>query len=413
MSPIMPARRPVLASVFTLTLVAGLALAQPQPQPGAKPAVQPVPAPAPTTVQPTPPTDDPAAPNFPLKFDHTSFDWGDIPDTEKVNHIFKFTNGSDRTVSISGLVGSCGCTGGTLTKNDYAPGEAGEITATFDPNSRVGPQPKTLTVNLKEGGAFVLHVTSNVKPYVFIDQQKLQFMDIMKGTETSQGFLVIGRAADFAVTGLEVANPDVLTAVAEAPEITTENNETLHKVHVRVTLKPTLPIGVASSQITVKTNDVHKPTLQAIATAVIVGELRAAPQSMYIRQNQPSIPFESEIQLDNRLSKPFEINSIDVEGPSEMQLVVDFNTIATGPGFMIKLSGVTPPVPGQYRGTVIVKTSVADEAEMKLNFIANVVNAQGIIPNVVPPKSAVPQPTTATAVPTTVAPPVKTLPSGH
>ena len=41
---------------------------------------------------------------------------------------------------------SCGCTTAALAKNDVAPGEKGEITATFKIGDRTGLQVKTITV---------------------------------------------------------------------------------------------------------------------------------------------------------------------------------------------------------------------------------------------------------------------------
>ncbi|PYJ89966.1 MAG: hypothetical protein DME70_01350, partial [Verrucomicrobia bacterium] len=42
---------------------------------------------------------------------------------------------------------SCGCTTAALAKNDVAPGEKGEITATFNIGDRTGVQTKTVTVD--------------------------------------------------------------------------------------------------------------------------------------------------------------------------------------------------------------------------------------------------------------------------
>ncbi len=66
-------------------------------------------------------------------------------DAEAVAH-FKYENKTDKTINIKNVRTSCGCTVAALKKNDVAPGESGEVTATFKIGNRTGVQQKTLTV---------------------------------------------------------------------------------------------------------------------------------------------------------------------------------------------------------------------------------------------------------------------------
>src|SRR2546421_7604992 len=59
---------------------------------------------------------------------------------------FKYENKGDTAVHIKAVRPSCGCTTAALAKNDVAPGEKGEITATFNIGDRTGLQVKTVTV---------------------------------------------------------------------------------------------------------------------------------------------------------------------------------------------------------------------------------------------------------------------------
>src|SRR3989440_11472500 len=60
--------------------------------------------------------------------------------------VFKYQNKGDTPVHIKAVKPSCGCTTAALAKNDVAPGEKGEITATFNIGDRSGLQVKTVTV---------------------------------------------------------------------------------------------------------------------------------------------------------------------------------------------------------------------------------------------------------------------------
>ncbi|HKP93369.1 MAG TPA: DUF1573 domain-containing protein [Chthoniobacterales bacterium] len=60
--------------------------------------------------------------------------------------VFKYENKGDAPIHIKAVRPSCGCTTAALAKNDVAPGEKGEITATFNIGDRVGTQTKSITV---------------------------------------------------------------------------------------------------------------------------------------------------------------------------------------------------------------------------------------------------------------------------
>jgi hypothetical protein len=60
--------------------------------------------------------------------------------------VFKYENKGKTTVNIKNVRSSCGCTVPALKKNEVAPGEKGELTATFKIGGRTGVQQKTVTV---------------------------------------------------------------------------------------------------------------------------------------------------------------------------------------------------------------------------------------------------------------------------
>ncbi|GHB92966.1 DUF1573 domain-containing protein [Cerasicoccus arenae] len=82
-----------------------------------------------------------------LSFETLSIDGGqaNFKDKEFVAK-FPFTNKSDQTVTILSAKASCGCTVPKLAKTVYAPGESGEIVATFSFGQRTGLQQKTISV---------------------------------------------------------------------------------------------------------------------------------------------------------------------------------------------------------------------------------------------------------------------------
>ncbi len=73
------------------------------------------------------------------------------PLEESVSASFKFKNTGDKSVEISDVKSSCGCTAAQLDKKIYAPGESGEVTAILNIGSRQGLQVTAITVTTNDG----------------------------------------------------------------------------------------------------------------------------------------------------------------------------------------------------------------------------------------------------------------------
>jgi hypothetical protein len=79
-----------------------------------------------------------------LVFEKTTLDLNPDMGAATAEAIFKYENKGDTPVHIKAVKPSCGCTTAALAKNDVAPGEKGEIKATFNIGDRSGLQVKTI-----------------------------------------------------------------------------------------------------------------------------------------------------------------------------------------------------------------------------------------------------------------------------
>lgn len=68
-----------------------------------------------------------------------------VGDKEAIGH-FKYKNTGDTSVRIKSVKTSCGCTAAQSQKEAIAPGDTGEVTATFKIGDRTGTQVKGVTV---------------------------------------------------------------------------------------------------------------------------------------------------------------------------------------------------------------------------------------------------------------------------
>jgi hypothetical protein len=90
-------------------------------------------------------------------------DFGDIfQNAGPQTYAFEFTNTGAEPITIQNVSASCGCTTPGWTKEPVAPGQTGEVKATYNPSSLI-PFDKTLTVYTSGVPAqIVLHIKGKV-----------------------------------------------------------------------------------------------------------------------------------------------------------------------------------------------------------------------------------------------------------
>jgi hypothetical protein len=81
-----------------------------------------------------------------LKWDQTMVELHPGPGDANAVGSFKYQNTGDKVVHVKSVHTSCGCTTTNKVKDQIAPGEKGEITATFKIGSTTGTAQKTVTV---------------------------------------------------------------------------------------------------------------------------------------------------------------------------------------------------------------------------------------------------------------------------
>lgn len=95
----------------------------------------------------------------------SSLNLGSVSEGELVNVKFRFRNTGDKPLVIKSVRASCGCTTPEPPTRPYAPGEEGEITASFNSANRVGLNRKEIFVsaNTKKQLTHVLEFQVEVK----------------------------------------------------------------------------------------------------------------------------------------------------------------------------------------------------------------------------------------------------------
>ena len=100
-----------------------------------------------------------------ITFEESSFDFGDILQGDKVEHIFAFENTGTAPLIITNVQTTCGCTAPEWPKEPVMPGESAEIKVIFNSAGKFGRQNKVISV-ISNSVAPVnqVKITTNVLP---------------------------------------------------------------------------------------------------------------------------------------------------------------------------------------------------------------------------------------------------------
>jgi len=81
-----------------------------------------------------------------ISFEEDMYDFGQVSEGEKVNHVFSFTNTGKVPLVINDVKSTCGCTVPDWPEDPIPPGDSGEISVAFNSYGRTGEQSKPITV---------------------------------------------------------------------------------------------------------------------------------------------------------------------------------------------------------------------------------------------------------------------------
>ena len=81
-----------------------------------------------------------------IQFAESSFDFGDIVQGDKVEHVFELENTGNEPLILSDVRTTCGCTAPEWPREPIVPGETASIKVVFNSSGKMGIQNKVITV---------------------------------------------------------------------------------------------------------------------------------------------------------------------------------------------------------------------------------------------------------------------------
>lgn len=81
-----------------------------------------------------------------IEFKEDNYDFGEIEQGNKAEHLFSFKNTGNIPLVISNILTTCGCTAPSWPKEPIPPGGSGVIKVIFNSTGKMGKQNKVITV---------------------------------------------------------------------------------------------------------------------------------------------------------------------------------------------------------------------------------------------------------------------------
>jgi hypothetical protein len=213
-----------------------------------------------------------------IQFATPVHDFGKIKGGEMVKYTYVFTNSGDRSLEVTSVRPSCGCT----TANDWSrsvePGKTGTVPIQFNSSNFRGPVAKSVTVTCNDANQprVVLQLKATIWKPIDVTPQ-LAALNVTSESPSNATMVRIANneEAPLTLSAPESSNP------AFAAELRT--NQLGKEFLLIVKTVPPLPVGKVQGQITLKTSSTNMPVINISAWVNV-------QQTMMVMPSQISLP---------------------------------------------------------------------------------------------------------------------------
>jgi hypothetical protein len=303
--------------------------------------------------------DTPAKPT--LKFDDSTFDFGNVVQGTKVTHDFGFSNSGTADLVIQRVVPACGCTVAGADSAPIAPGKAGKIHVEFDTTGFAGEKVKTVRVyaNDTDNPTPMLTIKGTIEPDVTVEPARISFDELARGGPAEQ------RRAQFTVrvrqgSGLKIAGVQSLSKNVQIKEL--DAGESARKVEV--TIDPAAPLGELRERIFVNLNGARKQSVNVPVYAMIRGDLQLKPPMLSFGVVDGKDALVRTAKLESSGNEAVKITAVSSNSPA---VTASYSTVQPGKLYLIKVTVDPAKIQHDLRAAIEVRTDAKDEGTLTLN----------------------------------------------
>lgn len=249
-------------------------------------------------------------------FKEMTHDFGAVPRSAKVEHVFVMHNPYDQPLHIAAVRTSCGCTMPRAEKDSIPPHGQTGIIAEFNTRAFTGQHGATVIVVVDQ--PVYTEVRLNVRGYirtdVVLDPSLVNFGTVDEGTAAERKFTLdyAGRA-DWKLLEIKSGLPGVSTSFKETSRA---GGRCAYEVTVK--LADNAPAGYLHDQLTLVTNDNRAPQFGMIVEGRITPELAVSPSTLMLGIVQPGQTVTR--QLVTRAKRPFKVVGLSSTGAANAEV---------------------------------------------------------------------------------------------
>ncbi len=301
-----------------------------------------------------------------ISFEETVYNAGDSWEGEIVSHAFSFTNTGDAELKISRVRSSCGCTASNLSSDTIAPGESGEIRASFNTRHYRGQrsQPVYVTSNDPANPTVQLQLVTTVKTIATFNPAHLQFGQAVHGQGATRETTLVFDGEPFPIREISV-QPDFFQArILEPGEETGEDSS----IRIEVTLSREAPIGHQRGTLTARIDHPQSPEVTARVMAAVEGIITYTPRMIFFSRQDLEEQAVKIVTLTNNGDQPIAIREVSFGIP---QFQAEVKTIQPGKQFEVEIRLMTGIEPERYSTELTIETDLATQERITIPLRAN------------------------------------------
>ena len=242
-----------------------------------------------------------------------SFNFGSVPQGQRVVHEFELRNTGDADLSIQRVSPSCGCTATTVSSNVIKPGGSEKIKVEFDTAGFSGVKTKLVQVltNSVDKSELTLMLTGTIVRGVGLTPERLDFGEIhassSRATRTKEFTLEIKEGAEFGVKGAKSYSPYIsVRQVAADPK----------KYSYVVELLPGAPKGELRDRVVVDFDGGKQSSVNIPISASILADLRLAPSTVSFGIVSGTSVIERRVRFENSSNEKVSVVDIESSDPA-------------------------------------------------------------------------------------------------
>lgn len=308
-----------------------------------------------------------------LVFAHKDFDFGEVWDTQALEHNFVFENQGGDTLEITQVKPSCGCTTTSLARTSFEPGQGEEIPIVWKPKG-IGPQKKTVTVSYNNGPDQILNISATLKQFVALEPTLLRLGDLAQHEEHHAELKLILADKNFQITSIKPTSPHLAA--------TEKSRDAEGNIILDVVIKENAPWGNFNARLEIEGTGVtepgEKPVTHTVMTQVIAkmfGDIRVVPEQIQLGVVEPNQKFSGEALIYHVKGDEFDFAELYVRfsRPEQMTVRSEKTTHDGKPALRVIVEGDTTGFEERYvRGTIFFKTSLGDSESQQLQIAGTV-----------------------------------------